>query len=33
MIKCHDKRCRRDSSGIVRDFESRTSHRAKRRMT
>lgn len=30
MIKCHDKRCRRDSSRIVRYFESRTSDRAKR---
>lgn len=33
MIKCHDKRCRRDSSRIVRYFESRTSDRAKRRVT
>jgi hypothetical protein len=33
MIECHDKRCRRDSSRIVRHFESRTSHRAKRRVT
>jgi hypothetical protein len=33
MIECHDKRCRRDSSRIVRYFESSTSHRAKRRET
>jgi hypothetical protein len=33
MIKCHDKQCRRDSSRIARYFESRTSDRAKRRVT
>jgi hypothetical protein len=33
MITYHDKRCRRDSSRIVRYFESRTSHRVKRRVT
>jgi hypothetical protein len=33
MIRCHDKRCRRDSSRIVRYFGSRTSYRAKRRVT